>query len=309
MERGKGVVIGGGTMGADIAAIFIANGRDADVVEVDARMRGGIAGRVAAAADEIGGKQPSGSLRIVDSISQVEWSAAALVIECVFEDLATKQAVFAELEAHAPPDLPITSNSSGIPISRIAEGLRSAERMAGLHFFMPGHLVPCVEVIRGERTDPAVAEKVFAAMAALGKKPVRVHKDIPGFLANRIQHALMREAISLVEQGFTSAEDVDIAVRYGFGFRYVAAGPLLQKDLSGIDIHCAAAATMYPHLCNDDAPSRLMRDLVARGQYGIKTKQGFYKWDDESIARARRSYKTALRRALAILRDEEERGA
>jgi 3-hydroxybutyryl-CoA dehydrogenase len=178
--------------------------------------------------------------------------------------------------------------------------------MLGLHFFMPGHLVPCVEVIRGERTAPAVIEKVCGIMADLGKKPVRVRKDVPGFLANRIQHALMREAISLVEQGFASAEDVDAAVRYGFGFRYVAAGPLLQRDLAGIDIHNAAAATMYPHLCNDSEPSRLMRDLVAKGHRGVKAKQGFYRWDDAGIARAQARYKAALRQALEIFRNEDE---
>jgi 3-hydroxybutyryl-CoA dehydrogenase len=134
-----------------------------------------------------------------------------------------------------------------------------------------------------------------------------VKRDIPGFLANRIQHAMMREAIALVDEGFATAEDVDTAVRYGFGFRYLAAGPLLQKDLAGIDIHCAAATTIYPDLHNNDRPSAIMRDLVAAGNFGVKSKnrKGFYEWDDASIAREQKRYQTALTKAMQILRDEE----
>jgi 3-hydroxybutyryl-CoA dehydrogenase len=293
-------------MGADIASIFIANGADAVVVEIDDAVRAGLPSRVAAATAETGCSGKPGSLEMVEAIGNINWTQAEIVIECVFENLAVKQAVFAELDRQAPIHLPVTSNSSGFPISRISEGLGTADRMAGLHFFMPGHLVPCVEVIRGDRTDPAVITAVCGTMSELGKKPVRVKKDVPGFLANRIQHALMREAISLVDQGFASAEDVDTAVRYGFGFRYVAAGPLLQKDLGGIDIHCAAAATMYPYLNNDREPARLMRDLVASGRLGAKAKQGFYTWNDADVAIAMRRYKRALQKALEIFRIEDE---
>jgi 3-hydroxybutyryl-CoA dehydrogenase len=309
MTVAKGVIVGGGTMGADIAAIFLANGADAEVVEIDAAVQSSLPARVAASAAEISDGARLGRLRVVSTIGEVDWRDAAIVIECVFEVLGVKQSVFADLEKYAPGDIPLTSNSSGFPISRIAEGLTTSSRMAGLHFFMPGHLVPCVEVIRGEHTSPAVIDTVFATMAELGKKPVRVKKDVPGFLANRIQHALMREALSLVEQGFASAEDVDTAVRYGFGFRYVAAGPLLQKDLAGIDIHCAAAATMYPYLNNDQQPAKLMRDLVAAGKRGVKAKQGFYSWNDREIAAAEARYKKALRRALDIFREEDAEAA
>lgn len=300
----KGVVVGGGTMGADIAAIFIAHGLDADVVEINPVVRRGLPARVTTAAQEIGGKK-RGTLRVLDAIDGVGWPGVGIVIECVFEDLDVKREVFAQLDGAAPAGVALCSNSSGLPISRIASGTATAERMAGLHFFMPGHLVPCVEVIRGDATSDRTVDRVFKMMADLGKKPVRVKKDVPGFLANRIQHAMMREAISLVEQGFASAEDVDTAVRYGFGFRYVAAGPLLQKDLAGIDIHCAAAATMYPYLCNDDEPSKLMRDLVASQKRGVKDKQGFYGWDDAAIAKAQARYKAALRQALDIFAKED----
>jgi 3-hydroxybutyryl-CoA dehydrogenase len=147
-------------------------------------------------------------------------------------------------------------------------------------------------------------------MRAVGKKPVQVRRDIPGFLGNRLQHALMREALALVEQGLATPEDVDTMVRYGFGFRYIAAGPLLQKDHSGIDIHCAAAATMYPHLSNATEPSRVMRELVARGDTGMKSpgRRGFYRWDEASIARESARYRRALAAALRILSEEDDGG-
>jgi 3-hydroxybutyryl-CoA dehydrogenase len=132
--------------------------------------------------------------------------------------------------------------------------------------------------------------------------PVNVRKDIPGFLANRLQHALMREAFALIEQGLASPEDVDNAVRYGFGFRYLAAGPILQKDLSGLDVHAAAATTMYHTLANDKAPPACLRDRVAAGKLGVKTGEGFYEWDAERAAREQARYERALAAALEILK-------
>jgi len=138
-------------------------------------------------------------------------------------------------------------------------------------------------------------------MRALGKVPVQVRKDIPGFLANRLQHALMREVFALVEQGIAAPEDVDNAVRFGFGLRYLAAGPILQKDLSGLDVHAAAGATIYPTLANDPAPPACLRERVAQGKLGVKTGEGFYKWDAASAQAAQLRYERALTDALAIL--------
>jgi 3-hydroxybutyryl-CoA dehydrogenase len=255
----------------------------------------------------MGTAREPGAVEVVPALEAVDWSGVGLVIEAVPEKLAVKREVFAALERLAPAAVPLASNSSSFPISEIGAGLATQRRMLGLHFFMPAHLVPAVEVVRSERTEEAVAQAVIAIMRSVGRKPVQVRRDIPGFLGNRLQHALMREALSLVEQGFASAEDVDTMVRYGFGFRYIAAGPLLQKDHSGIDIHCAAAATMYPHLCNAATPSPLMRQMVERGEVGMKSpsRKGFYAWDEASIARERARYGRALAAALRILREEE----
>jgi len=302
------VVIGGGVMGCGVAAMFSAAGWPIQVVEPEAATRASLPQRLAAATAQLDPAGETGALVARAAPAEIDWTDVELLIECAPEDLALKQRVFAELDRLAPADLPLASNSSSFPISQIGEGCAGLPRMLGLHFFMPAHLVPAVEVVRSVHTDEAVAQRATAIMRAVGKHPVQVRKDVPGFLANRIQHALMREAIALVEEGFASAEDVDAAVRYGFGFRYIAAGPLLQKDLAGIDIHCAAATTMYPHLRRDTVPSALMRDLVAQGHYGVKSpsRKGFYEWDDARIARERARYERALQKAMDILRDEEQ---
>jgi 3-hydroxybutyryl-CoA dehydrogenase len=305
MQMGKGIVVGGGTMGTDIAAIFVANGHDVEVVEPREAARETLADNIAAAARAIGSGKSPGNARVLAAIDEIDWDGALLLVECVSEDLVVKQAVFAELEKAAPRDLPLTSNSSGFPISQIAAGRDTAARMIGLHFFMPANLVPCVEVIVGERSDPAVADAVQATVAHLGKKPVRVNKDIPGFLGNRLQAAIMREALALVDGGFASVEDIDAVVRYSFGFRYAAAGPLLQKDISGLGSLFMSAATIYPTLDNGKAPGPTMQRLKAAGKLGVKTKEGFYRWDDDKIAATTERYRRDLNRALDILRDDD----
>src|SRR5699024_8201231 len=146
---------------------------------------------------------------------------------------------------------------------------------------------PAVEVISSDASAETVAAYVADVMRAVGKKPIRVKRDVSGFLGNRIQHALMREAIALVEEGFASAEDVSAVVRYGFGLRYVAAGPLVEKVLAGIDDQCAAAATIYPYLDNKEKPSPYMSQVVADGTIGVKASPpgGFYRWTPEQVGR------------------------
>ncbi len=307
-SRESVVVIGGGTMGRDIAAIFVAGGWRAQVVETAAAARPKLAQRVLDSAQAIGTGRSEGSADALATLDDIDWAGVRLVIECVPEKLELKREVFAALEKLAPAEVPLASNSSSFPISEIGEGLATQSRMLGLHFFMPAHRVPAVEVIRGAHTDEAVAQAATELMRGLGKKPVQVRRDIPGFLGNRLQHALMREALSLIEQGIAAPEDIDTMVRYGFGFRYIAAGPLLQKDHSGLDIHVAAAATMYPDLCNAAEPSAVVRDLVTRGDYGMKSpgRKGFYTWDEASIAKETARYQRALAAALQILRDEDE---
>lgn len=302
----QAVIIGGGTMGADIAALFAARGMPVDIVQRPGKTRASLLDRLNRSIAELGGGQPD--IAVHDDLQAVPWASAGIAVESVKEDLPLKRSIFAQLEAVAPTDIALTSNSSSFPISRIADGLKSARRMLGLHFFMPAHMVPLVEVVRSDATDPAVAKAVFDLMRALQRKPVMVEKDIPGFLANRMQHALMREAWSLIERGIASPEDVDIAVRYGFGFRYVAAGPILQKEMSGLDVNYLASSVVFPDLCNDSKPAATLEAKVKAGEIGMKAGKGFYDWPADKIARVRSRYQRALQRGLEILKAEDDAG-
>lgn len=298
-------IIGGGTMGADIAATFALRGSTVHIVNPADRMRETLPARLEAAMQKLGGAYDPSEFPLHDTLETLPWSEIDIVIEAVPERLDIKRRIFAELERLARADIPLCSNSSAIPIGKIGEGLKTQGRMVGTHYFMPAHLVPAVEVVRSKHTDKAVADRVAEILRETGKVPVRVNLDIPGFLANRMQHALSREALDLVERGIATAEDVDNAVRYGFGFRYIAAGPLLQRDHAGLDVHCAAGETIYPDLCNDPAPSPSLSDKVKAGKIGMKVKEGFYTWTDESIAREKARYEAALDGAMAIIKAEE----
>lgn len=290
------VIVGGGTMGQGIAAIFLTGGYPVQVVEPK---NADIDGQIIECATQRGGAK--GDVTILPTLDTVDWTGVSLVVECVPEDLSLKRAVFADLVRLAPPATLLASNSSSFPISAIAQGLETRERMAGLHFFMPAHLVPLVEVISGPDTTPATVEYLCKTMTALAMRPVHVRKDIPGFLANRMQHALMREALSLADRGIASAEDIDAAVQYGFGMRFLGAGPFLQKDIAGLEIHHAAATTIYPDLCNDTAPVPFIADRAAAGDHGIKSGRGFYRWTRDTARETRVRYEVALGKALDIL--------
>jgi 3-hydroxybutyryl-CoA dehydrogenase len=233
-----------------------------------------------------------------------DWDHCIWVIETVTENLAIKQALFQSLDERVPASIPVGSNSSGYPISKIAGGLPTAFRMMGAHYFMPADIVPLVEIVLGEKTDLTMAQQVCALYRAIHKKPVLVKKDIPGFLANRIQHALMREALSLVEAGVASPEDIDDAVRYSFGFRYAAVGPMTQKEISGWDGMANAAKEIYPSLSNIDAIPPGLAQLMAEGKTGMKAGEGFRKWNPEEIQTMNAHYTRRLKAAFDVLQME-----
>ncbi|HYH42009.1 MAG TPA: 3-hydroxyacyl-CoA dehydrogenase NAD-binding domain-containing protein [Burkholderiales bacterium] len=297
-------VIGGGTMGADIAATFAAHGWTAHIVNPHDRMRESLEVRLQAAMEKLGAPYDAASFPLHETVDSIPWEDVAIAIEAVSERLELKRQIFEDMMKLSRPGTPLCSNSTAIPISRIAENLPTRDRMLGTHYFMPAHLVPAVEVVSSKDTRKAVADRVVEILKSVGKVPVRVGLDIPGFLGARLQAALSREAIDLVNRGIATPEDIDNIVRYGFGFRYLAAGPLLQRDHAGVDVHCAGAETIYPDLCNASEPSPYMSDKVKAGHIGMKAKKGFYDWTDESIAVEKERYERALLASLAILNDD-----
>ena len=291
-------------MGVGIIAMFLGGGWTVDVVSRSASTREGLPAALAKALAGMGKPTDTTRLRTFATLPEADWSTIDVAVETVTEDLALKRTLFAEMERLARPDCALTSNSSSFPISEIGKGLKTQSRMIGLHFFMPAHLIPLVEVVSSVHTDPKEAERIGAIMKTLGKRPVQVRKDVIGFLGNRIQGALMREALWLIEQGVASPEDIDATVRLSFGFRYAAAGPIVQKEHSGWDTTCAVAKIIWPDLSNAKGPPPVLQKNVDEGRIGFKTKRGFFEWDDESMAKERARYERALRKCLEIFREE-----
>lgn len=303
-DQAHAVVVGGGTMGADVAVVLARGGARVTVVEPQPTQAARLLPHITSELTAGGFPQGADRVSVVSSLDAVPWPTVCLVVECITEQLAPKQALFAELVQRSKATTVLTSNSSGIPITAIAGQLPTAERMLGLHFFMPAHLVPLVEVVLGQHSRPELGTWLCQFMRHCGSVPVLVRKDKPGFLANRMQHALSREAFALIDEGVASPEDVDAAVRFGFGFRFLAAGPVLQRDHAGIEIHTAAAATMYPTLSNTDQPAQALRDKVARGELGMKTGRGFFDWPEDKKRAERARYDHLLRQGLSLLASE-----
>ena len=292
-------------MGCDIAAIFLAGGWRVTAVEPDRASWPARLDRVAASLGQLGAApERVALLDLVATLDDVGFTDVDVVVEAVPERLDLKRAVFAELDRRVPPGVPVATNASGFRITDIAEGCATRARMANLHFFLPAHLVPGVEVVRGEHTDPAVCDRLAEIMASLGRVPIRVARDVPGFLANRIQHAMVREAFNAIDEGLASPEDVDKAVRYTFGMRIMGAGPILQKELAGLETQLAAAATHlpFPHQARHAEPGA--GEAGGRGQARRQDRRGVLALDAGDHRRGARRYERLLLAAAALLREE-----
>jgi len=217
-------------------------------------------------------------------------SDADLVIESIAEDLDVKRTLFQRIEARCPSQTLLSSNTSGLPVGQLAVVLNRPGRFAVTHFWNPPHLMPLVEVVKGENTSQETVDAFVALLEQAGKRPVVVLKDTPGQLGNRLFHALLREAIWIVQEGIASAEDVDTAVKASFGRRFPAYGLLEHQDVVGLDMVLAIQSYMCKALNNHTAAGKLLQEKVASGHLGTKSGQGFYDWtkrDIESTIRQR----------------------
>ena len=237
-------------------------------------------------------------IRVCEGIAEVV-ADAEVVFEAAPEKIALKLAIFAEVEAAAPATAILASNTSVMPITPIMTGHRDKSRALGTHWWDPPHLIPLVEVIRtADTSEPVMA----ALLAAAGKTPVRVEKDVPGFIGNRLQHALWREAISLVEKGICDAASVDAVVKASFGRRLAVLGPLENADLVGTDLTLDIHNTVLADLEDSHAPSPYLENLVAQGKLGMKSGEGFQRWTPDQAARLRARVVQHLQRLDAILK-------
>ena len=213
-------------------------------------------------------------------------SGADFIIEAVFEDMAIKQETFAKLEARCRPDTIFCTNSSVMSPSQISEKMTYRERFVGTHFWNPAHLIPLVEVVKSDASSDETANTVMEVLASVGKRPVLCKKDVPGFIANRMQHALWREAISIVENDIADAKTVDEAVRYSFGLRLPQLGPMENADMVGTDLTFNIHDYILKDLEDSHAPSPLLKELRDGGKIGFKTGEGFQTWTPEETAKS-----------------------
>jgi 3-hydroxybutyryl-CoA dehydrogenase len=275
-------VVGAGYMGAGIAQILAAAGGRVRVVDQDPELAVEAVRRLttAAVAFEARGLMPAGTAARVALNSSPARSVADgvsdadLVVEAVFEDVAVKHAVLEEIAASAPKGAVVASNTSAIPIAVLAEALESRARLVGMHWFNPPQFVPGVELIPGPDTDRAVIEWLRDLLRLAGKWPVIV-RDAPGFVANRLQFALFREATLMVEEGIASAAEIDEVVKGSFGFRLPFYGPFAIADMAGLDVYAGAFDTLHEKLGDRFAPPAILSDLVAAGRLGVKDGGGF----------------------------------
>jgi 3-hydroxybutyryl-CoA dehydrogenase len=246
-------VIGAGTMGPGIAQIFAEGGSS---VRLTAR-RGS---SLDAARERLAGAD----VRLTTSLDEAV-AGAALVVETIAEDVEAKKDVLQRAEELAAPDVILTTNTSSLRLAPLAAALRKPERFAGLHFLNPPELVEAVEIVGADATAPEVLETLARWMRELGKAPVVVRRDVPGFVVNRLQYALLREAYALVDEGVCSFADIDRAVTHGLGARWAAIGPFETMELAGLDVHAAVAENLWPELSNTRQPSPSIARARERG--------------------------------------------
>ena len=287
-------VIGTGMMGPGIAAILALAGHQVTLFgRSDASLQRGLAAANGAmetlCREGLATRERATKLGGTTQLSEAV-TGATFVFESIVEDLAAKQQLFQEIESLATHDAILASNTSGLPITRIAESLQHPERAATTHFWNPPHLMPLVEIVKGERTTDDTVRQLKEVLDGAGKQTVVVLKDVPGQLGNRLLHALFREAFHIVHEGIATVEDVDLAIKSGPGLRFPAYGLLEHADMIGLDMQLAIDSYLFAELCNLAEGPELLAERVARGDLGARTGRGLYDWSvkDAADVRARR---------------------
>ncbi|MDF2992060.1 MAG: hbdA [Microbacterium sp.] len=279
--HGPVAVLGAGTMGAGIAAVLAAHGRR---VRLFSRTTSTLE-----AARELVAAHDTTAAERVTTTTDIDEAAhgAALVIESVAEDLALKREIFARIEPLVASDAVLTTNTSSVRITEIAAALADPTRLVGLHWFNPPTVMPLIEIVRGERTSDVTVAAAQELCADIGRESIVVDRDVPGFVVNRLQYALLREAIALVEGGVATVEDVDRAVSTTLAPRWSALGPLGLMDLAGLDVVEKVSGILMSDLDAASGVPRTVADLVAEGHLGAKSGRGFYPWSPADADRAR----------------------
>lgn len=312
MKFDKIAVIGAGIMGHGIAQIMAQGGKEVVLNDISATVLDKAKNKV----------EESLNMLVVNGLLAVEQAQIAmekikystdihdvadadLVFEVVPEKMPIKESIFEKLAAICKKDAVWATNTSGIPINTLAALTDRPELFVGAHFFQPAHLVPLVEVIQGDKTKIEVVEAMMALLREVGKAPVHVKIDIPGFIGNRLQHAIAREAMSLLQKGVASAEDIDLVVQNSLAIRMVFTGPIQQRDFNGLDTHLSITEYLYKDLENTTVPLEILQNKVRAGELGLKTGKGFYDWSDGLADRASAEKNQQLIDIIKFLKNKE----
>lgn len=300
-------VIGAGLMGHGIALVMARSGLDVSITDPVAESRESLHERVGNSLQALGVSSNDipeivARIAVCESVELAVTNADA-VFEAAPEKLPLKKQIFAEVEQYAPATCILASNTSVIPITQIMQDLKIRSRVVGTHWWNPPHMIPLVEVIKTEWTEDDTCDQMMALLEHAGKTPVLVEKDVPGFIGNRLQHALWREAISLVENGVCDAEAVDTVIKASFGRRLSVLGPLENADLVGTDLTLDIHTNVLFDLESRQGPSPYLEKLVKEGRLGMKSGNGFRQWSDAEADAVRNRVSTHLRELEELLLD------
>jgi len=288
------MVVGAGLMGHGIAQIFALHGHPVWLVDSNAQSLDSAQERVRANLTNMAKHGVDLGADIQESLDRISTTAdmavcadCDFVIEAVFENLELKQHIFADLDRMCPPETVLCSNTSVMSITEIAAQAQRRERIVGTHFWNPPYLIPLVEVVRAQESADWCITATFELLARVGKHPVHVHKDVPGFVGNRLQHALWREAFAIIDQGICDPATVDEVIRNGFGLRLPTLGPVETADMVGLDLTLAIHNYILEHINADPSPSTTLQAKVEAGELGFKSGSGFMEWSESDIAASR----------------------
>jgi len=302
-------IIGAGLMGHGIAQIFAVRGHAVCITDVDEAALGNAIRNIRANLVFLAENGIGEANAIDKALSKIRCTLditsaaedADFVVEAVSEKLDVKKNVFRKLDEICPPETILATNTSVISITEIASTSKKRSRIVGTHFWNPPYLIPLVEVVPGEDTAPSVVDATFNLLASVGKHPVKVRKDVPGFVGNRLQHALWREAISIVDQGIADAATVDEVIKNSFGIRLPVLGPLATADMVGLDLTLQIHDYILRHLDRSTGPAPILKDKVKKRELGFKTGNGFQEWTEEEMKACRKQLLNHLVRWNRIL--------
>ncbi|MGI6730706.1 MAG: 3-hydroxyacyl-CoA dehydrogenase family protein [Anaerovoracaceae bacterium] len=294
-------VLGSGLMGNGLAQVF-ASDKDTQVILRSRSMKKDPLAGIRANLDIMIERDAMTEERAGEILSRITFTDdmemalkdADLVVECVPEVMEIKQNLFRDIEPLCKPTCILATNTSVMSITEIASKSKDRSRIVGAHFWNPPYLIPLVEVVKGEDTSDETMNMTYDYLKKIGKKPVKCMKDVPGFIANRLQHAIWREALSIVEHGVADAATVDEALRYGPGLRWPILGILENADMIGLDLSLNIQQYIVKYLEDSHEPSKLLQELVAKGDLGFKTGKGYQTWTPEEIEASNRRLREYL---------------